>query len=296
MSGLRALVLGGAGMLGHKLYQELSGRMPTFATVRRHRSSYARYGVFDERCLIGGVDVASTHDLHRAFAIGKPTVVFNAIGIVKQLQEAHDPVLSLEVNSLFPHRLATLCEAAGARLVHLSTDCVFSGRRGGYREDDEPDPIDLYGRTKLLGEVSAPHAVTIRTSMVGRELSGAHGLVEWLISQRGGRVRGFRRAIYSGLTTRELARVLVDVAVRHPDFHGVWQLSAEPISKYELLQLINEAFGLGVSIEPDDSFRCDRSLVSTRFRDATGYSPPTWPALVADLRDDPTPYDSWHTP
>ena len=290
---MRAIVLGAAGMLGHKLYQELSRRMPTFATVRRAPAAYARYGIFDERCLVGGVDIASPHDLHRAFAVARPTVVFNAIGIVKQLREAQDPVLSLEVNALFPHRLAALCEAVGARLVHLSTDCVFSGRRGRYEESDLPDPEDLYGRTKLLGEVALPHALTIRTSMIGRELHGAHGLVEWMLSQRGGRIRGFRRAIFSGLTTIELARVLADVAEHHPELHGVWQLSAEPISKYDLLRLIDGAFELGVEIEPDEAVHCDRSLDSGRFREATGYQPRPWPALIDEMRHDPTPYDSW---
>ena len=292
---MRALVLGGAGMLGHKLWQELRGRMDTFLTVRRPAGAYRRLGLFDDRRVVDSVDVRSSDDLHRAFAAARPDVVFNAVGIVKQLREAHDPVPSLEINSLLPHRLAALCGAAGARLIHVSTDCVFSGRRGNYTEADEPDPVDLYGRTKLLGEGAGPNALTIRTSMIGRELGGRTGLLEWFFAQRGGAVRGFRRAIYSGFTTLELARLLADVAERFPELTGVWQASTEPISKFDLLGLVNEAFGLGVTIQPDTDFVCDRSLDSSRLRGHTGYAPPTWPELVRALRDDPTPYDSWKT-
>lgn len=289
----RALVLGGAGMLGHKLYQVLSPRMPTYVAVRRRASAFAGLGLFAPDRVIDGVDVGSPHDLHRAFAVARPTVVFNAVGIVKQLKEAHDPVLSLTVNSLLPHQLAALCAAAGARFVHVSTDCVFSGRRGGYAESDVPDAEDLYGRTKLLGEVCGEGALTVRTSIIGRELAGAHGLVEWFLGRRGQTVRGFRRAIYTGLTTLELARLLVDLVQRRPELSGLWQVSSDPISKYDLLHLVNDAYGLGTRIEADDDFVCDRSLDSTRFREATGYRPPSWPEMVAAMRDDPTPYDAW---
>ena len=290
---MRALVLGGAGMLGHKLWQELRGRMETYVTVRQSARSYRPLALFDDARVVEAVDVRAPDDLHRAFATSRPDVVFNAVGIVKQLEQAHDPVASLEINSLLPHRLAALCAAVGARLIHVSTDCVFSGRRGNYSESDDADPVDLYGRTKLLGEGAGPNAVTIRTSMIGREIRTSNGLVEWFLARRGQSVRGYTRAIYSGFTTLELARLLADIAERFPDLRGVWQASSEPISKYELLGLVNDAFGLGTTIEPDTNFVCDRSLDSSRFRSHTGYRPPSWPALVAAMRDDPTPYESW---
>ena len=280
-------------MLGHKVWQELRHRMPTFVTVRRDAPGYEVLGLFDEGQIIPGIDVTRATDLHRAFSAAKPTVVLNAVGIIKQLREAHDPIESLTINSLLPHRLALLCQAVGARLIHLSTDCVFSGRRGGYTEGDVPDPIDLYGRTKLLGELDEPGTLTIRTSIIGRELRSRVGLVEWFLSNRGGRVRGYRHAIFSGLTTRELARVLGDISENRPEMHGMWQLSSDPISKYDLLLLLNEAFAAGVTIEPDEEFSCDRSLDSSRFRAAVSYKPPSWPEMIRDLRNDPTPYDSW---
>ena len=289
----RALVLGGAGMLGHKLWQELRGRLETWVTLRRPFAAYEALGLFDAARALDGVDATDVSQLERALDTARPEVVFNAVGIVKQLREAHDPVASIEVNALLPHRLAALCAERGARLVHLSTDCVFSGRGGGYTDDDIPDPVDLYGRSKLLGEVDAHGSITIRTSMIGRELGSAHGLVEWFLRQRGGTARGFRRAIFSGLTTRELARVLADLAMRHRALEGVWQVSAEPISKLELLTLIDERAGLGIRLVPDDAPAIDRSLDSSRFRAATGYRPPSWEELVDDMLADPTPYDTW---
>ena len=289
----RALILGGAGMLGHKLWQEFRDRMPTYVTMRRSAAAYERLKIFDERRIISGVDATRPKDLYRAITIARPTVIINAVGIIKQLREAHDPIESLAINSLLPHELAELCRAAGARFIHLSTDCVFSGERGGYKEADRPDPVDLYGRTKHLGEVSGPGALTIRTSIIGREIHSAVGLIEWLLSNRGGRVRGFRRAIYTGFTTREMARILADIVLQHPALEGVWQVSSQAISKYDLLTLVNAAFEANVVIEPDDAFYCDRSLDSSRFRAATGYEPPSWPAMISDLRDDPTPYDTW---
>lgn len=289
----RALVLGGGGMLGHKLWQELAPRMHTYVTIRGSARSYVPYDIFDLSRVIDKVDVTRASDLHRAFALARPTVVFNAVGIVKQLREASDPIESLTINSLLPHRLAGLCAAVGAKLIHVSSDCVFSGRRGQYREADDPDPVDLYGRTKLLGEVVGPSSLTIRTSIIGRELSSRVGLLEWFLGNRGGVVRGFRHAIYSGFTTRELARVMVDTVERFPQLTGLWQLSSAPIAKLDLLALVNRVFGAGITIEPDDTFHCDRSLDSSRFQTATGYVPPSWPEMIDDLRNDPTPYDTW---
>lgn len=293
---MRALILGGAGMLGHKLWQTLRERIETFTTLRQTAAAYQRLRLFDPQRVIDRVDVGSMDDLHRAFGVSRPDVVFNAVGIIKQLREAHDPIRSLEINALLPHRLAGLCSACGARLIHVSTDCVFSGRRGYYTESDNPDPTDLYGRTKLLGEVESTNCVTVRTSMIGREIATRSSLVEWFLSQHDGAVRGFTRAIYSGFTTLELARVLAAIAEKHVTMSGTWQVSSDPISKYDLLHLVNDAMALNIRIEPDDTVQCDRSLDSTRFRLHTGYHPPSWRDMIAEMRDDPTPYDNWKNP
>ena len=171
--------------------------------------------------------------------------------------------------------MAVICRAANARLIHLSTDCVFSGRKGNYVEEDPSDAEDIYGKTKYLGEVAGTGCLTLRTSMIGRELSGCHGLLEWFLSQQGKTIRGFRRAIFSGFTTRALSETIVSIIADHPQLDGIWHLAAEPISKFELLTLVKEKGGASGSIEPDDSFSCDRSLNGMRFRKATSFVVPT---------------------
>jgi dTDP-4-dehydrorhamnose reductase len=288
---MKVLILGGSGMLGHKLWQNFSRRFDTFVTFRQPANAYARLGLFDSARSLGGVSATDFDGVTRAFAEVRPDAVVNCIGIVKQDAAAKDPLASIAVNALFPHRLAVLARAAGARLIHLSTDCVFSGRAGNYSESDAPDAADLYGRTKLLGELDGPGALTLRTSMIGRELSGAHGLVEWFLSQRGGRVRGFRRAVFSGFTTLALADILADVIERRPELQGVWNVAAEPINKLDLLTLVRDSYGLDVEIEPDESFVCDRSLDARRFREAAEFAPLDWPEMVERMRRDSTPYE-----
>ena len=251
----RVLILGGAGMLGHKLCQSFRKRFDTWATVRSNFGRYATYGIFDPERSMGGVEVADFDSVVKTLSEVKPTVVVNCIGVIKQLKAAHDPIASLSINSLFPHRLANLCQAVGTRLIHISTDCVFSGRKGTYTESDVSDAEDLYGRTKFLGEVDEPGCLTLRTSIIGRELAGQSGLIEWFLSNRGGKVRGFTKAIYTGLTTLVLARVIADVVEEHADLSGLYHVSSSPISKFELLKLVNKTYNLGIQIEPDADVR-----------------------------------------
>ena len=206
------------------------------------------------------------------------------MGLIKQHPNANDPILALETNALLPHRLAVLCRATQARLVHISTDCVFSGERGNYTEDDISDARDLYGRTKYLGETVAPNAVTLRTSLIGPELHTNYGLLAWFLSQSAP-VNGFRKAIYTGLTTDELSRVIAEYVLPNPQIQGLYHVSSDPISKYDLLHLFNRAYARDLPIHAQTSFVCDRSLNSTRFRHATGYSAPTWPDMVAVMAE-----------
>jgi len=218
------------------------------------------------------------------FSKVQPDVVINAVGLVKQLAAGCDPLRTLPINTLFPHRLARLCSLVGARLVHISTDCVFSGVKGMYTEADTPDASDLYGRSKLLGEVDYPHAVTLRTSMIGHELSGARSLVGWFLSQ-GAQVKGYRRAIFSGLPTVEIARVIRDYVLPHPELQGVYHLSADPISKYDLLKMVARVYGKSIEIVPDDTLVIDRSLDSSRFRVAAGYVPKSWDEMIVAMHE-----------
>ncbi|KAB2673807.1 MAG: SDR family oxidoreductase [Verrucomicrobia bacterium] len=284
---MRILILGGAGMLGHQLWRSLHRDHEVWVTLRKPLAHYASHGLFEADRTLSGVDVCNADSLEGAFRAARPEAVVNCIGIIKQLKEAHDPFVSLAVNSMLPHRVARLCAVAGARMVHVSTDCVFSGRRGGYTESDASDANDLYGRTKFLGEVAEPHCVTLRTSIIGRELETKSGLIEWFLSQRGKTIHGYRKAIYSGFTTHELSRLVRDVLVGRHAVSGLWQVSSDPIDKHALLDKARGAFRWEGEIVPDDSVVCDRSLDSTRFRNHTGYRPPTWDAMLEELASSP---------
>lgn len=275
-------MLGGDGMLGHQLLKSLAVRHEVKVTLRLGLDAYREHGLFTRDNAQGGIDVRSHESLLEVINVFSPHVIINAIGLVKQRLSANEAIPSLEINSLLPHRLAMHARAAGARLIHFSTDCVFSGRKGGYSEDDVPDAEDLYGRTKLLGEITEHNSITLRTSIIGRELARKTSLVEWFLAQRT-TVHGFRRAIYSGFTTIEMARIVERLMVEQPQLHGVWHVSSEPIDKYTLLGLIKRYFGLSTEILPDDGFVCDRSLDSSRFRAAFGYRPPTWDRMIEEM-------------
>lgn len=292
---MKILILGASGMLGHKLLQQLAPKFDVQGTLRSTPHAYANHPVLGQTPLLGGVLAEDFDSIINALALARPEVVINAIGLIKQLPGAKDPLPSIALNSLFPQRLAKLCQASGVRMIHLSTDCVFSGKKGQYTEDDPTDAEDLYGRTKLLGEVVLPNCLTLRTSIIGRELATTSGLIEWFLSQRKGgggqTVNGYAKAIYSGFTTLALADIISHVLSDHPSLSGLWQVSSEPISKFDLLQLVNQQLKLGINIKRDETFICDRSLRSDRFRRATGYVPPSWPAMIQALAADPTPYD-----
>ncbi len=279
-------------MLGHTLWRLSSQRHDTYGTLRLDLAS-ARWGrFFDAHRVVEGVAADDVDSVVRAVALAKPDVVVNCIGIIKQRPSAQDPVASIGVNALFPHRLARLCRARGSRLIHISTDCVFSGSRGRYTEHDVADAADLYGRSKLLGEVDEVDCITLRTSIIGRELAGSFGLLEWFLDQRGKAVRGYRRALFSGLTTPAFAALILSLIEAHPDLSGVWHVASAPISKYDLLCAIRDALALDISIEPDDSLVVDRTLDDSRFRVRTGLPVPTWAEMIEPLAYEETPYDS----
>lgn len=291
---MRVLILGGTGMLGHKFYQVFKGHFDTFVTVRSTVQGYSTLDLFEEGQVIEGIDVCDLEKLEGVVKSIRPDVVVNCVGIIKQLPEAHDPVLSIATNSLLPHQLARLCNQYGSKMVHISTDCVFSGQGGMYTEADNPDPVDLYGRSKLLGEVDgAPHALTIRTSIIGRELSGANALVEWFLAQSGRSVKGYTNAFFSGLPTVYLADVVMAVLRDHGDLHGLYHVSSEPISKYDLLVLLRDIHDKRIEIVPDAEVRIDRTLDSRRFVEATNIRPLAWSTQIDKLASDPTPYDEW---
>lgn len=279
---MSVLILGANGMLGSAMTQAFreTGSFSVWGTIR---SSAARKGLqLEEDQLIDGVEAGDVDSLLMAMAQAKPTLVINCIGLINKIAYAEDPLRAIPVNSILPHRLAHLCAAAGARLVHFSTDCVFSGKKGNYRESDIPDATDVYGRTKLLGEVDYPNAITLRTSFIGHELGRHASLVDWFLSRQD-ECRGFTRAIFSGLPAITLARLVRDIVAPNTELRGLHHLSADPISKHDLLTLVAEVYEKQISIIPDDTLQIDRSLNSEWFRQNTGWVPIPWPELIREM-------------
>lgn len=280
----RVLVLGATGMLGHVAFSGLAGQngLEVFGTVEDHGEAERWFSPELLKNCLRNVDVFNFDSVIGAMAAVKPEVVVNCIGIVKQSSLAKDPCTSIYVNSLLPHRLAAACRLAGARLIHLSTDCVFDGARGHYREEDQPNAQDLYGKSKALGEVASPGCLTIRTSIIGHELRGKLGLIEWFLAQEN-EVRGFTKAIFSGFPMVTFTEIMAKFLVDDPGLTGLYHISAAPISKYDLLKLVAAEYGKKIDITPDDSFAVDRSLDSSVFRQITGFTPPSWPELIAAM-------------
>lgn len=282
------LILGGTGMLGHTLLRYFAS-CPEYDVWTTARSLDGQEKHFPKdllgRFYADSVDANYFDSIIRAVASVKPDIVINCIGIIKQLPLSEDPLTAIAINAVLPHRISLISRAAGARTIHISTDCVFDGRKGMYSEKDPSNAEDLYGRTKFLGEVSYPHCVTLRTSIIGHELKGGYGLVEWFLAQTG-KVRGFRKAIYSGFPTIELARIIRDYVLPNPELAGVYHVSSEPISKYDLLSSVAKRYGKEIEIEPYDDFVQDRSLDSALFRQTTGYHPPSWEELIERMHGD----------
>lgn len=289
----KVMVLGAAGMLGHKLYQVLGDDFDVTGTIRGDYAEIGHYGIFDEAKIIGSVDALKIATVAAAVSKVKPDVVVNAVGIVKSREQSAGRKLNIAVNALFPHRLYELCRERGARLIHLSTDCVFSGDKGNYREDDASDARDDYGRTKYLGEIGGAGALTLRTSFIGRELHGVSGLAEWFLANRGGRINGFTNATFSGFPSLYLAGIIGDIISRQPGLTGIYHVASQPLSKYELLVKIRNAMGLDIRIDEFGDFRCDRSLDAARFNEKTGFQPPSWDKMVTGFVADTAGYEKW---
>lgn len=277
---MKVLVLGITGMLGNAMFRVLSENpdLEVFGTARSGNYNQ-KFPAKSQKKILTGVDVENHDSLVNIYASIKPNVVVNCIGLVKQLANANDPLSAIPINALLPHRLAQLCKINGARLVHISTDCVFSGAKGSYLESDFPDADDLYGRSKLLGEVTERHTITLRTSIIGHELNGHRSLVDWFIAQKD-TAKGYTRAIFSGLPTVELATIIRDKVLPNPHLYGLYHVASEPINKFELLKLVAHTYGKKIAITPSEELIIDRSLNADRFNQAFDYSPPQWADLI----------------
>lgn len=287
---MRILICGATGMIGHKVWQTLTGAHEVMATLRRGRDEAPALGLFGEHV----VEHVEAGDLHRVTAVlnqVRPAVVVNCLGITKRKPEAGDVSRMFRVNTLFPHHLARWGAEHGSRVIHFSTDCVFGGDEGNYHERSVVTADDLYGQTKYFGELDYDHCLTIRTSMIGRELSGRTELLEWFLAQSGKTITGFTRARYSGLTTNEMARIIGRIITDHPRLYGKYQVAGPSITKHDLLCKVRDAFGIDVRITPSSDFVCDRTLQSHRFETATGLTVPPWDDMVADLAAERAFYD-----
>ena len=287
---MKILILGATGMLGHKLMQVLSQRHTVTGTVRGNTPDLANHPVFSGFNIIGDISADDLTGIQNVIEKTKPDILINCIGIVKQLPAAQDPLQSIAVNALFPHQLVKMCRQKNIRFIHISTDCVFSGTQGHYSEMDRSDADDLYGKTKFLGEVAYPGCITIRTSIIGRELNTAHGLIDWFLSQEGKTISGYKKAMFSGLTTITLSEIIGQIISDYPELNGVLQVASEPISKYDLLNLVKKTYSMNIIIEPDETVINDRSLNADKFRKKTNIKIPAWEYMIEELYRDPTPY------
>jgi dTDP-4-dehydrorhamnose reductase len=290
---MKVLIIGGTGMLGHKLIQVLMKEFDVFSIIRSGFSNIEKYGLIDSERVFDNISVENFESVETVLKNIKPDFVINAVGVIKQIPTSKDVLTTLNINSIFPQRLARVAQKYDFRLINISTDCVFSGKKGNYIEEDISDAEDLYGKSKFLGEVYGKNCLTLRTSIIGRELSTEHSLIEWFLSNAGGKIKGYKNAVYSGFPTIVLAELMADLMKNYPDLEGLFHVSSEPINKYELLCLVKEKFGLDIEITPFEDFYIDRSLDSAKFRKLTGFKPNTWEEMISRMADDPTPYDKW---
>lgn len=281
----KVLIIGVSGMLGHAVARRFSEQADQFEVLGTLRGSDLPdpNNRFQKITLCKNVDAQSMDTLTSVFSAHSPDIVINCLGLVKQRPNAEEPVDAITLNALFPHQLAKLCASHNARLIQISTDCVFTGKDGNYSEDDVPDAADFYGRSKLLGEVAYGKAITLRTSIIGHELVRKDSLLEWFLGQSGS-IKGYTKAIFSGFPTCELARIIRDVVVPNEDLKGLYHLSADAIDKFHLLQLIGAEYGHEIELKPDDKVRIDRSLDSTRFRNASGFAPSDWKSMISEMK------------
>jgi len=281
---MRVLILGGTGMLGHMLWKYLFKRLPdTYATIRKSRNTCEGDGLFSSSRVIDSIDVSDFAELTGVLKCVKPDFILNCIGITKRKEDSSEAVHAIVLNALLPHKLVVWGENNSAKIINFSTDCVFDGRHGGYTEESPTNATDLYGKTKALGEIQGNNALTLRSSFIGTELGAGTELLEWFLSRTGTTVYGFKNAIYTGLTTLELSRIIETILIKYPDANGIYNISSDPITKFDLLMLIKDKMHLDVDVIPDETFRCDRSLNSIKFRKEFNYTPPTWETMIDEL-------------
>ncbi len=280
-------------MLGHMLVRVLSEHHQVIGTTSSQYDTKSPLAhILDKTNWIDQVDVRNWQTVENAINHAKPNVLINCVGVIKQKMESGNIMDAILINSLIPHQLAATCEKLDIRFIHFSTDCVFEGTPGIKHLTDTPNATDLYGTTKRLGEVNYAPAITLRTGFVGRQLSGSEGLFEWVLSQKGKTVSGYQNAIYSGLTTMALSRVIQQVIEMQPTLSGLYQVASNRIDKYNLITKLNELLQLNLSITQDTDFKCDRSMDGMEFTNLTNIHIPSWEEMLTEFAADQDFYNS----
>ena len=287
---MKALIIGGGGMLGHKLVQQLQKKIDVWTTLKGEAAEYEKFEIFNRNKIVENLNVLEIGEVEKSVNTIKPDVIINAVGIIKQIKSDSSTARMIQVNSVFPHQLADIAAKHNSRLINISTDCVFDGAKGDYTEKDIPNTLDLYGKSKNLGEIERQNCLTLRTSIIGRELLTKHSLVEWFLSNKGQKVKGFVNAIYTGFPTIIFAEILTDLIINKANLEGLYHISSKPISKYDLLNLVKKEFNADIEIQPFEDFYMDRSLNSDKFRNETGFTPMQWTDMIKIMADDPTGY------
>jgi len=285
---MKILILGGNGMIGHKMYQELSKDfLETWVLLRKPLFSLPYHRIFNSEKVIDGVDLSDFKLLITKLDEVNPDIIINAAGITIRRGINESIQKSILLNAALPHLLEEWVSGkSGKRLIHFSTDCVFSGKSGSYTEESELDAQDYYGKTKGIGEVKRQQSLTLRASMIGRELDYYTELLEWFLSQNGKTIKGFSNVIYSGITTIRMAKFVKSIIMDYPFLSGVYNISSVPISKYELLKLFKTTFEYDVEIDNDETYKSRKDLVSTKFFNETKFEMPIWQDLVKEMKED----------
>lgn len=283
---MKVLVLGGSGMLGHEMLRNVVESGFSVSTTLRNPSLLPKdltQALGENIYTISDAKVFS--EFEKIISAVRPDVVVNCIGVVKQSHLSMDSIESLTINSLLPHKLNEFANVYQFQLIHISTDCVFSGNKGFYVEEDSTDAEDLYGKSKQLGEVFSQNSITLRTSIIGHELSNQpFGLVEWFLKQEKV-ISGYTHAIFSGLTTSELSKIILEHVIPKRITNGLYHVALEPINKHDLLKLIAEIYGIEIKIHPVDQPRINRSLNGQKFNNLSGYCPVSWEKLIKQMYD-----------
>ncbi|NDF84089.1 MAG: SDR family oxidoreductase [Actinobacteria bacterium] len=289
---MKVCVLGAGGLLGHMLIRVLGESFDVYGSTRESATTSSPLAKFlPQGQWIGEVDASKPASINKVFDADNFDVVINCVGLIKQRNSQVTDDEMMSINGEFPHYLAQVANSHGAKVIHISTDCVFSGLTGNYFETETPDPIDVYGKSKLLGELNDTRNLTLRTSHIGRELTTRKSFVDWLLSQRGGRVYGYSHAIYSGLTTRELSRLIGGLMHTNFGVTGLFHVSSEPISKLEIINKLNELLDLQIVVTPDSSVKVNRSLNSEKFQALTSITPTSWDTMLAEFCQDQKIYE-----